>query len=65
MRLWLPDKLIETGTSRYVQGVEVPVDYAGKIPDGFEIMELEPCTMMVFQGEPYEDEIFGERIREL
>jgi len=64
--MWLPDYLIEDGTSRYVQGVEVPAEYAGAIPDGFEIIALPACKMMVFQGEPYEDdEKFGEAIEEL
>ncbi|MEI6602803.1 MAG: AraC family transcriptional regulator [Clostridia bacterium] len=64
--MWLPDYLIEAGTSRYVQGVEVPVDYAGEIPEGFDIVALPACKMMVFQGEPYEDdEKFGEAIEEL
>ncbi len=52
---WLPDKLIPHGTSKYVQGVEVPVGYDGKIPDGFEIISLPPCCMMVFQGPPFDD----------
>lgn len=63
--MWLPKKLIKPGTSSYVQGVEVPVDYPGKIPDGFEVMDLPPCKMMVFQGEPYDDDKFGEAIGEL
>ena len=63
--MWLPKKLVNAGTSQYVQGVEVPQNYAGEIPEGFEIIELEPCKMMVFQGEPYEDENFEEAIDEL
>ena len=63
--MWLPDNLIKPGTSKYVQGVEVPSNYTGEVPDGFEIIELKPCKMMVFQGEPYEDEKFGEAIEEL
>lgn len=63
--LWLPDSLIRPGTSRYVQGVEVPADYTGIVPEGYELIDLKPCTMMVFQGEPYEDETFGERIQEI
>lgn len=55
---WLPDRLILPGTSRYVQGVEVPLDYNKPLPDGFELIELPPCKMMVFQGEPYDDEQF-------
>lgn len=63
--MWLPKKLIKPGTSSYVQGVEVPVDYPGKIPDGFEVLDLPPCKMMVFQGEPYDDDKFGEAIGDL
>lgn len=63
--MWLPGKLVRPGTSSYVQGVEVPVDYTGKIPDGFEVIDLPPCSMMVFQGEPYDDETFEEAIEEL
>ena len=62
---WLPDHLIPPGTSKYVQGVEIPVDYAGEIPDGFEVISLPPCSMMIFQGEPYEEEKFGEAIENL
>ncbi|MCL1811252.1 MAG: AraC family transcriptional regulator [Methanomassiliicoccaceae archaeon] len=59
---WLPPKLIKKGTSKYVQGVEVPFDYKGVVPDGFEAIELEPCKVMVFQGEPFKDEEFEEAI---
>jgi AraC-like DNA-binding protein len=59
---WLPEKLRKPGTSQYVQGVEVPLDYAGPIPEGMEIIELEPSHMMVFQGPTYPDEKFGEAI---
>lgn len=65
MGLWLPDNMIKPGTSKYVQGVEVPVDYKGEIPEGFDIIELAPCKMMVFQGQPYDEEHFGETIGEL
>lgn len=62
MGMWLPDRLIQPGTSRYVQGVEVPSDYAKPLPDGFETILLEPCTYMVFQSEPYDDEVFEQMI---
>ncbi len=52
MGLWLPTNLIREGTSKYVQGVEVPLDYADGVPEGFEIIDLKPCKMMVFQGQP-------------
>jgi len=63
--MWLPENLIKSGTSSYVQGVEVPVNYTGRVPEGFDIIDLPLCKMMVFQGEPYEDEKFGEAIEEL
>jgi AraC-like DNA-binding protein len=50
MGLWLPEKLRTPGTSEYVQGVEVPADYHGPVPDGYETMDLPACQMMVFQG---------------
>lgn len=60
--MWLPKHLMKEGTSIYVQGVEVPLDYSNVIPEGFELIELPPCKMMVFQGEPYDDERFMEEI---
>lgn len=58
MGLWLPEALIKPGTSKYVQGVEVPMDYSNDIPDGFEIITLAPCLMMIFQSQPYDDDDF-------
>lgn len=63
--MWLPDSLVKPGTSRYVQGVEVPLDYGNEIPQGYELIELPPCTVMVFQGEPFEDEEFMAAIDEV
>ncbi len=63
--MWLPDRFRTPGTSFYAQGVEVAADYAGKLPDELEIMNLPPCKMMVFQGQPFEDENFGEAISEI
>lgn len=63
--MWLPKNLRKDNTSEYVQGVEVPKDYCGEVAEGFEIIELSPCKMMVFQGEPFDDEQFGEAIGEL
>ncbi len=56
--MWLPEKMIKPGTSMYVQGVEVPADYAGEIPEGWDLIDLEPCLYLVFQGEPYDDSEF-------
>lgn len=62
---WLPDNLRRPGTSLYAQGVEVARDYQGEVPEGYEIIELAPCQMMVFQGPPFDDEKFGEAIDDL
>lgn len=63
--LWLPEKYIQPGTSEYVQGVEVEMDYSGEIPDGFDVIELPKCKYIMFQGEPFEEENFGEAIQQI
>ena len=63
--LWLPKNHIKAGTSEYVQGVEVATDYSGEIPDGFEVIELPKCKYIMFQGEPFEEENFGEAIQQV
>ena len=60
--MWLPKHLIKPRTSEYVQGVEIPLNYSNVIPEDFEVIELPPCTMMIFQGEPYNDDDFEEEI---
>ena len=60
--VWLPDNMRPEGTGTHAAGVEVPADYAGEIPEGFDVIELEPCKMLVFQGEPYKDEDWEEAI---
>lgn len=63
--MWLPENLRTPNTSLYAQGVEVPVNYSGEVPEGFEVIDLAPCKMMIFQGQPYDDEKFEEAIDEL
>ncbi|MGI6344410.1 MAG: helix-turn-helix transcriptional regulator [Bacillota bacterium] len=63
--MWLPENLRTPGTSVYAQGVEVPADYAGEVPAGFDLIDLPPCKMMIFQGQPFKDEEFGEAINSL
>ena len=63
--LWLPKEYIKAGTSEYVQGVEVPVDYSGVIPEGFDVIELPKCKYIMFQGEPFEEADFGEAIEQV
>lgn len=63
--LWLPPQYVKPDTSEYVQGVEVPADYAGEIPEGFDVIELPRCSYIMFQGEPFEEADFGEAIRQV
>ncbi|MFC1942418.1 helix-turn-helix transcriptional regulator [Chloroflexota bacterium] len=65
MGMWMPENMRTPGTSVYCQGVEVPSNYSGEVHEGFELMALPPCRMMVFQGQPYDDEKFEEAIGEL
>ena len=60
--MWLPPKMIPTGTSQYVQGVELPLDYDKPCPEGYDLITAEPCKMMVFQGPPYDDADFESAI---
>lgn len=60
--LWLPKKYIKSGTSTYVQGVEVPTDYNGAIPEGFDLIELPAANYLMFQSEPYAEENFTDAI---
>lgn len=63
--LWLPKKYIREGTSEYVQGAEVPIDYSGEIPEGFEVIELPAAKYLMFQGEPFAEEDYESAIEEL
>ncbi len=60
--VWLPENMRPAGTGIYAHGVEVPEDFNGEVPENFEVMELPACQMMVFQGEPYDDEMFEEAV---
>lgn len=63
--LWLPKQFIKEGTSEYVQGVEVSIDYKGKVPDGFDIIKLPAAAYLMFQGEPFAEEEFGTAIEQV
>ena len=65
MGMWLPENLRKPGTSEYCQGVEVPLTYAEPLPEGFEMITLPACMMMIFQGQPYDDENFEQAISDL
>ena len=60
--LWLPENMRPEGTSIYAHGVEVAADYDGVIPEGFDVVDLEPCKLIVFQGEPYDDGSFQDAV---
>jgi hypothetical protein len=63
--MWLPPNMVEPGTSSYAQGVEMPVDYNGPVPEGYTLITLPACKMMVFQGQPYDDAKFEQAISDL
>ncbi|MCL1791464.1 MAG: AraC family transcriptional regulator [Peptococcaceae bacterium] len=63
--LWLPDNMRPSGTGLYAQGVELPTTYNKAIPDGFNLIDLSPCKLLVFQGEPYDDNEFEQAITAL
>lgn len=63
--LWLPPKHIPKNTSKYVQGVEVDMQFDGEIPDGFDIIELPECEYLMFQGEPFDEEDYCDAICEV
>lgn len=63
--IWFPEELRPENCSSYVQGVEVGMEYEKDLPEGFEIMVLPSCSMMVFQGSPFDDAYYADAIRYL
>ena len=63
--LFLPEKLRNPSTNEYVQGVEVEPDYAGEVPEGFEVIDLPASTYLLFRGEPFEEENYVAAIGEI
>ena len=63
--MWLPEAYVKPGTSTYVQGVEVPTDYDGPLPDGFDIIDLPAAKYLMFQGEPFEEEDYEQAIEQV
>ena len=45
--------------------MEVPTDYDGILPDGFDIIKLPAAKYLMFQGEPFEEEDYCQAIEEL
>lgn len=60
--VWLPKSMCPGGTGIYAHAVEVPADYSGEIPDGYDIIDLAPCKYLIFQGEPFDDEKHREAV---
>ena len=63
--MWLPQEMRKPVTNEYVQGVEVEEDYSGKVPEGFEIVDLPAATYLLFRGEPFADEDYEVAITEI
>ena len=63
--MWLPDRFRSPGTSQYAQGVEVPADYAGIVPEGLDVIDLPPCSIMFFQGPPFDNDDFFNAVSDL
>ena len=61
--LWLPERYKKPGTSTYVQGVEAETDYAGLIPEGFDVIHLPEAEYLMFQGQPFREEDYCEAIQ--
>lgn len=54
--LSLPEGMVPAGKAPGAVGVEVPADYAGQLPPGFEIVDLPEGDIFYFTSQPYEDE---------
>ena len=63
--LFLPEKFRNPAANEYVQGVEVEPDYAGEVPEGFEVIDLPASTYLLFRGEPFEEENYVAAIGEI
>lgn len=60
--VWLPENMRPEGTGIYAHGVEVPIDYSGELPNGYDAIDLPPCKYLIFQGEPYDDEYYEKAV---
>lgn len=63
--MWLPARFIAPGTSRYVQGAEVPADYDGDTPEGFDVIKMPAAKFLMFTGEPFAEEDYCQAIEQL
>ncbi len=63
--MWLPERFRKPDTSVYVQGVEVPYDYCGSVPEGFDAIALPEADYLMFQGEPFAEEDYCDAVSSL
>lgn len=63
--LWLPEKMMEPGTSVYVQGVEADENFSGSVPAGFDVITLPEAEYLQFRGKPFTEAFFEEAIGEV
>ncbi len=63
--MWMPLAMRRLGSGEYLQGVEVPCDWKGEVPNGFDVIELPPCSLMIFQGPPFDETRFEQAITDL
>lgn len=61
--LWLPARYKKPNTSTYVQGVEAEADYAGPVPEGFDVIRLPEAEYLMFQGQPFQEEDYCQAIQ--
>lgn len=62
MGMWLPENMTPAATGSYVQGVEKPMDFAGEIPEGFEVITLPAAKYLMFCGEAFAEEDYEKAI---
>ncbi len=63
--MWLPASYQKPGTSEYVQGVEIAPDDVVIIPEGLDVISLPAAKYLMFQGEPFAEEDYGQAIEEV
>lgn len=58
----LPQSLVKPGTCASAAGVEVPLHYNKPLPEGYEMISLVPCTLLYFQGMPFDEQAYCQAI---
>ena len=60
--LWLPDEYVKPNTSKYVQGVEAPLEGDINVPEGFDVITLPDALYLQFQSSPFVEEDYQSAI---